>query len=167
MLLVMIWWCKHVLKTVDVDCWRLCEHMHCCCWVICSCIHDCWWQILYPCWWRIFCIQLFGLKYYMQLASWGDDLGVDLVPHASRRVYNIACIYYLKSRVINEYVTWRIVLCDIWWMLSLCDIWWIVHLVIFGEYVKMCTCRCLLLMVILVHLMILIDDVYFGENNEV
>jgi len=40
-------------------------------------------------------------------------------------------------------------------------------LVIFGEYVKVCTCWCLLWMVILVHLMILIDDVYFGENNEV
>jgi len=26
------------------------------------------------------------LKYDVFVASWGDDLGVDLVPHASRRV---------------------------------------------------------------------------------
>jgi len=39
--------------------------------------------------------------------------------------------------------------------------------VIFGKYVIMCTRWYLLLMVILVHLMIFIGDVYFGENNEV
>jgi len=28
------------------------------------------------------------------------------------------------THVINEYVTWCIVLGDVWWMLWLCDIWW-------------------------------------------
>jgi len=37
------------------------------------------------------------------VASWGDDLEVDMVPHASRRVYNIACIYYLESHVVMPY----------------------------------------------------------------
>ena len=48
----------------------------------------CWCRISYPCWWRILCIQLFGLiirvVYDVFVASWGDDLVVDMVPHVSR-----------------------------------------------------------------------------------
>jgi len=48
----------------------------------------CWCRISYPCWWRIVCIQLFGViirgDYDVFVASWGNDLGGDLVPHMSR-----------------------------------------------------------------------------------
>jgi len=37
----------------------------------------------------------------------------------------------------------------------------------FGEHVKICSWWCVLFLVIPVHVVILIDDVYFGENNEV
>ena len=52
-------------------------------------------------------------------------------------------------------------------LVNLCDLCTFVNLVKFGEHEKMCTWWCLLFLAILVHLVILIDDVYFGENNEV
>jgi len=85
MLLVLNCLCKHVLKYVGVDCevvWKyallLLGHRS----------THCWCRISYPCWWRILCIQLFGLiiqvVYNVFVASWGDDLAVDMVPHVSR-----------------------------------------------------------------------------------
>ena len=75
---------SRLIVGVSMYCWcwllKLCEHMHCCCWVICSCIITC------CC--RIRCIQLFRViiqgDYDVFVASWGDDFGGNLVPHAYR-----------------------------------------------------------------------------------
>jgi len=53
-----LWWCMHVLKTVDVDCWWLVvEHMH---WLSHMFMHSrCWCRIVYPYWrWQILCIHI-------------------------------------------------------------------------------------------------------------
>jgi len=52
-------------------------------WVICSCI-ICWVGCLHPyCRWPDTCIHI-AVDNDVQLASWGDDLIGDLVPHAYR-----------------------------------------------------------------------------------
>ena len=52
-------------------------------WVICSCI-ICWVGCLHPyCRWPDTCIHI-AVVNDVQLASWGDDLGGDLVPHSYR-----------------------------------------------------------------------------------
>jgi len=61
------------------------------------------------------------------------------------------CISELCELV--EYVIGDYVLGEPWWFMCI------------GELGELCT-WCLLFLVILVHLVILIDDVYFGENNE-
>jgi len=57
-------------------------------WVICSCI-ICWVGCLHPyCRWPDTCIhiavEIIVVDNDVQLTSWGDDLGGDLVPHAYR-----------------------------------------------------------------------------------
>jgi hypothetical protein len=56
---------------------------------------------------------------------------------------------------------------DPWWFMCIGELGELCALVKFGEHVKMCTLWCLLFLGILVHFVILIDDVYFDENNEV
>ena len=119
-LLAMTWWCKHVLKNVDVDyCDDLCEHMHCCCWVICSCIHYWWWQILYPLWRWLRCVC------YIE----GDDLVGDW--------------YHMHVGVglgALHHLTWVVIVyvfgdsCDWWWL----HIWLIL---VIGELQACWICR--------------------------
>jgi len=73
-------WSRHVMNNVGDDCWSCANICIVVDWVICSCIVTCCCKIL--------CIQLFGLiiqvVYDVFVASWDDDLGGDLVPHAYR-----------------------------------------------------------------------------------
>ena len=84
-LLVLSCWCKHVLKCVSVDCWTCMKYAL---FLLSHRSTHCWCRISYPCWWRILCIQLSGViilgDYDVFVASWGDDLGGNLVPHMSR-----------------------------------------------------------------------------------
>jgi len=86
MLLVLNCWCKHVLKYMLVWIVKVV-------WIYALLLlslrstHS-WCWISYPCWWQILCIQLFGViirgDYDIFVASWGDNLGGDMVPHVSR-----------------------------------------------------------------------------------
>jgi len=76
MLLVTIWWCKHVLKYVGVDCD---DYVNMCIVVVNSYVHA------FMTDGDGFYIHI-GDDYDVFVASWGDDLRVDLVPHASRGV---------------------------------------------------------------------------------
>jgi len=74
MLLVMTWWCKHVLNYVGFDCWSC---VNICIVVVESYVNTSIFMLvtntLYSIIWD---------DYDVQLASWGDDLRGDLVPHA-------------------------------------------------------------------------------------
>jgi hypothetical protein len=56
---------------------------------------------------------------------------------------------------VSKYVIFDYVLGEPWWFMCI------------GELGELCSWWCLLFLVILVHLVILIDDFNFGENNEV
>jgi len=84
MLLAMTWWCKHVLKNVNVDCWSfvwpyalLLSHMFMHSWLMVTNFISilAMTNTLY---------SIIGDDYDVFVASWGDDLSVDLVPHAYR-----------------------------------------------------------------------------------
>ena len=78
MLLAMTWWCKHILKYVGVDCW---SYVNICIVVVGSYVHAFISMLV-----TNTLYSIIGDDYDVFVASWGDNLGVDLVPHASRGV---------------------------------------------------------------------------------
>jgi len=98
---------------------------------------------------RILCIQ--NDDDYDTDVSWGDDLGVDRYHmHVESCLGALHTFGEVVKCVIFDYI-----LGEPWWFMCI------------DELSELCTCWCLLFLVILVHLVNLIDDVYFGENNEV
>ena len=67
---------------------------------------------------------------------------------------------------VVKYVIFDYVLGEPQWFMCIGELGELCALMKFGEHMKMCTWRYLLFLVILVHLVILINDVYLGENNE-
>jgi len=111
----------------------------------------CWW-ILYPC----------GDVNDVFVASWVDDI-VIVDGTVSLQESWLGALHTFNDFV--KCVIFDYVFGEFWWFMCICEFGKL-YTWCFGEHVKMCTCWCLLLMVILVYLMILIDDVYFNENNE-
>jgi len=138
------------------------ERMHC--WVICSFIHKCpdaMFVILFDIQRRYLWYGFVSISdVYDTFVSWGDNLGDDRF-----HMHIESCIDALHT--FGEVVKCAIfdyVLGEPWWFMCIGELgelctWW--------NLVKMCTWWCLLFFVILVHLVILVDNIYFGESNEV
>ena len=112
MSLVLIWWCKHVLKYVGVDCWS--------CVNICIVVVESYVHASITCCWRILCIQLFGV------------IMMCLLHHGVTTSEVIW--YHMHTGVVSRRIAWIrhkswLLMCLVLFMylLSICD-WWIVHL---------------------------------------
>jgi len=89
MLLLLSYWCKHVMNNVGVDCWscvNLCIVVD---WVICSCIITCCWRIL--------CIQLFGLIFRLFMMC--------LLHHGATTSELIW--YHMHIGVVSRCIAWK------------------------------------------------------------